>query len=286
MADIRTRAGACGCQKDLPLIALTAPHVDLQSPAQPLSPHGQWVCAHSGRACTGWRQPAAFCSELISALSPVLARPPAMHTGPRAGLRSPRLSQPEPHSSLCPHTLHMLDRLSRSRRPILPCHLQDQARAQFGWNCEVCWLIVSAPLPRKYSSDSRPVPSRQQPSWAGVPRPLLSVLRLAVAIDMPKSPSKRERERSRPGRLNRAFTDRDRGIEGLPENAGSITSAARDEKPLLASQQERRWQQTPPPLTLYSEVYYNHGKPPQPSPALDRILRIRSCLNSRRLAPQ
>ena len=155
------------------------------------------------------------------------------------------------------------------------------SRPGSSWDCEVCWLIVcpdfqhryaAAPLPREYPFGS-PVPSRQQPSWAGVPRPLLSALRLAVAIDMPKSPSKRERERSRPGRLNRTFTDRDRGIEGPPESTGSTASAARDEKPLSTSQQERRWQQAPPPLTLYSEVYYYHGKPPQPSPALDRILQ-------------
>ena len=41
----------------------------------------------------------------------------------------------------------------------------------------------------------------------------------------------------------------------------------------LMSSQERRWQQTPPPFTVYSEVYYCYGKLPQPSPALDRILQ-------------
>ena len=243
---ITIRASACGCQKDLPPLALTALHADLQRPAQFLSPPGQCVCDHSGRACTGWRQPAAFCPELISALAPVLAQPPSLHTGSRAGLRSPRLSQPAPQSSLCPHTLHMPDRLSRSCRLILPCHPPDQARALLCLDCAVCWPIVSAPLPGKHSFDS-PGTSRQQPSWAGVPRPLLSALRLAAASDMPKSPSKRERERSRPGRLNREFTIRDRGTEAPPETGGSTASAAKDERPLSASLQERRWQRTPHP---------------------------------------
>ena len=87
---------------------------------------------------------------------------------------------------------------------------------------------------------------------------------------MPKSPSKRERERSRPGRLNRAFTDR--SPEDLPESDAPKAHVAREAKTPM-SQQERPWRRTPPPFTVYSEVYYCHGTPPQPSPVLDRILQ-------------
>ena len=280
-ADRRARADACGCQKDLLPLTLPALHVGTYGLAQPVSPHWPWIRAHSGRACSGWKQPAVFSSALTPALPLVLAPPTAMHAGSRAGLRSPRLSQPGPHTSLCPRAPHMLDRYSRSRRLVLPRLHHGQARAPSSRACDVCWQFVCpdsqqrhavAPLPRACTSGS-PVPSRQQPSWTGVSRPLLRALRLAVGADMPKSPSKRERERSRPGRLNRTFTDRDRGLEGPPESTVSRASVTREEELPPTSQQERRWQQTPPPFTVYSEVYYCHGKLPQPSPALDRILQ-------------
>ena len=87
-ADSRARANVCDCQKDLPLLTLFAPHVDSYDLAQPVSPHWPWIRAHSGRACSGWKQPAVFCSALTPALPPVLALPTALHTGPCAGLRS------------------------------------------------------------------------------------------------------------------------------------------------------------------------------------------------------
>ena len=278
---VTIRASAYGCQKDLPPLALTALHADLQRPAQFLSPPGQCVCDHSGRACTGWRQPAAFCPALISALAPVLAQPPSLHTGSRAGLRSPRLSQPAPQSSLCPHTLHMPDRLSWSCRLILPCHPPDQARALLGLDCAVCWPIVSAPLPSMHSFDS-PSTSRQQPSWTGVPRPL-SALRLTTASDMPKSPGKRERERSRPGRLNREFTARDRGIEAprpavpqpqLPRTRGHCRRACRNER---GSEPPHPSRCTPRSTTAMGSRL---------SHPLHLTASSRSCSISRGLAPQ
>ena len=192
---------------------------------------------------------------------------------PCTGLRSPRLSQPGPYHSSCPCTQPLADRLSRSRRSVLPRLLKNQAGASSSWVRAVCWpqhAATSSPRECPYSSIAT---SRQPPSWAGVSRLPSSALRPAAAIDMPKSPSKRERERSRPGRLNRTFTDKDQGLAGSLESTAPKAAAAKDDRPLLKSQQERRWHQTPPPLTVYSEVYYHHGKPPQPSPALDRILQ-------------
>ena len=272
-------ADACGCQKVLPLLFPPALHFSTYSLAPLMSLPWTWTRVHSGRACSGWNRPAAFSSELNPDFPLVLAPPTAPHAGPCAGLRSPRLSQPEPHTGSCPCKLYMLDRCSRPGRLALPRPHHGQARVPPSKACNIGWQCVypasqqrhkATPLPQACTSGS-PVLSRQQPSRTGVSRHLLRALHLAVCADMPKSPSKRERERSRPGRLNSTFTDR--GLEDPPERATSRASAAREEEKPPMSQQERRWQKTPPPFTVYSEVYYCYGKLPQPSPALDRILQ-------------
>ena len=230
--------------------------------------------AHPGLLCSGWKWPADFSSALNPALSLVRTLSTTPCAGSRAGLSRPRLSQPGPHPSPRPCTLMVLGRCFHCRRLILSRLHTDQARAR---PCQVpddLRLLVSPASQTLRASLlllrvcvlGCPALSWLQPSQTSV---AMQSLCSAAHANMPKSPSKRERERSRPGRLNRAFTER--SPEDLPESDTPKAHVAREVKSPM-SQQERRWRRTPPPFTVSSEVYYC-GTLPQPSPVLDRILQ-------------
>ena len=188
----RARASVRACQKDLSLLTMPAPHVDPRDLEQSTSHLWPWIRAHLGQACNGWKQPAVFSPALTLAVPPVLALPNVVCPSPCTGLRSPRLSQPGPYYSLCPCTQPLTDRLSRSRRSVLPRLLKNQAGASSSWVRAVCWPQHAATPSPRVCPHSSIATSRQPPSWAGVSRLLSSALRPAAEI------SEQEGKREKP----------------------------------------------------------------------------------------
>ena len=232
-----------------------------------------------GLICSGWKWPADFSPALNPAPPFVRTLSTIPCSGSCAGLRRPRLPQPETYTSLHLCTLTALNCRLRCYR-LNPFRLHtDQARTHSRPISDADPRLLLSLAPQhlraglflfRVSVPGCPAPSRPQPSQTCVAKQTLHAWHSAVHAHMPKSPSQRERERSRPGRLNRAFTDR--SPEDLPDG-NTPKALITQEATTPMSQQERRWRRTPPPFTVYSEVYYCHGTLPQPSPVLDRILQ-------------